>query len=60
MGFRLNPSFFYRKKTYNYEQTNLSKVLGLIDLTALGNERVQILNEIKELTCIFFNLNHRR
>jgi hypothetical protein len=33
---RLNPHFFYRKKTYNYEETQLSKVLSLFDLTALG------------------------
>ena len=33
---RFNPHFFYRKKTYNYEETQLSKVLSLFDLTALG------------------------
>ena len=38
MFIKINPRFFYRKKTYNYEQTNLSKVLSLIDLTALGQE----------------------
>jgi hypothetical protein len=34
-----NFKFFFRKKKYNTEnlsQTNLSRVLGLFDITALG------------------------
>jgi hypothetical protein len=36
---RLDLSFLYRKKTYdenNVHQTKLHRVLGLVDITALG------------------------
>lgn len=36
MPLKVNPHFFDRKKVYDFEQTNLAKVLNLIDLTGLG------------------------